>query len=93
MNLFWAVFKCSCWALFLYQAWRCLAQYRDQSEASRVYRDRQQNIPSPAICLGTSKFSHLNTSAQSLVPETYNKAADRTLTSNMSVESFYELNH
>ena len=73
MNLFWAVFKCCCWVLFLYQAWRCLAQYRDQTEATRLYREKQENINSPVICLGTSKFSHLNTSAQSLIPETYNK--------------------
>ena len=79
MNVFWAVFKCSCWVLFLYQAWRCLDQYRDQNEATRLYRQKQQNINTPVICIGTQKFLHLNSSAQSLIPETYNKGS-KTLT-------------
>ena len=75
MNVFWALFKCSCWVLFLYQAWRCLDQYRDQNEATRLYRQKQQNINTPVICIGTQKFLHLNSSAQSLIPETYNKGS------------------
>ena len=64
MNVFWAVFKLSCWILFLYQAWRCVEQFLQQT-STRIERDTQTNIPSPLICLGSPDFN--NQSGPSIV--------------------------
>ena len=72
MNVFWAVFKLSCWMLFLYQAWRCLEQFLEQTN-TRIGKDSQRNIPAPLICLGSEGF--INQSGAALVQKSiYDKA-------------------
>ena len=78
MNVFWAVFKLSCWILFLYQAWRCVEQFLQQT-STRIDRDTQTNIPSPLICLGSQDFN--NQSGTSIIQKSVYDKGNITNTS------------
>ena len=78
MNVFWAVFKLSCWILFLYQAWRCVEQFLQQT-TTRIDRDTQTNIPSPLICLGSQDFN--NQSGTSIIQKSVYDKGNITNTS------------